>query len=401
MKFKKTLRAVPDFVFILLGSALLVRLFKFSVPAASDFEVYWRAIHAWVEGKSPYAHYTQSYVGLVFKYPPWILPMFLPFAFLDLESSKWVWTIAQVLAIFYSMFWLVRHGVQQRVVSLISLMFWYMWFAHTYFGQITVFMLALGLWTLKPLAKGGQENFSPGRLSFFIYVLTSKVFSMISLIGCWKEVIRPKTLALGFSWLVLTHILLFVSFPYSMISNAPHVIVQLYSDWILAASSGGAELGALIVRGQQNHGFAAAILRALEVDATKVGYDIALCSFIALILSILWAWYSRSLKTEERWAGWLAMGVIAHPLAWHHSFVMAYPLCVFALQRAVSSRDRVLIFFALFGTSCIGIFVPQVIGTGAVRPLELFANKSWGVVISGIVVLVASKKLSKTYVHRH
>jgi hypothetical protein len=266
-----------------------------------------------------------------------------------------------------------------------------MWFAHTYFGQITVFMLALGLWTMSPI-RSDLKNcyFGSGRLAFFVYFLTSKVFSLISLFGCWKEVLKVRTIFFGIILFVGMHFLVLISSPLFSISNSPHLLTQLYSEWIHAASSGGTELGVSVVRGQQNHGVTAAILRALQVDPTRVSYDIVLCSFLALFFSGMWGWFSKNLKLEEKWSGWLAIGVIAHPLAWHHSFVMAYPLCALALQRAVETRRKVLAVWALIGASSIGILVPQVVGPGAVRSFELFANKSWGVVICGVVLILAA-----------
>jgi hypothetical protein len=394
---------IPELFFMLLGGALLIRLFSYSVPAATDFEVYWHAIHAWIEGKSPYGHYSSEYVGLVFKYPPWILPLFLPFAYFDLVTSKWIWTIAQTLAIFYALYWVVNRGVRLRAAVLVSFLFWYIWFAHTYFGQITIFLLVCGLWALEPIShlKEDVKIFESKRLAFFVFLLTSKVFSLVSLIGCWKEVIRVRTLLFGILGIILSHIILLITSPKFSLFEAPHVIFKLYIEWINAASAGGSELGATIVRGQQNHGFAAAILRVFAIDSSKVNYDISLSLALAALFCGIWSFFSRKLPRDQQWAGWLSIGVITHPLAWHHSFVMAYPLCVFALDEALNVKQKKLVGFAVFSAICIGIFVPQVIGVEAVRPLELFANKSWGVVFSGVVLILANKQKMKDNLKCH
>ena len=75
MKIRQVRALLPEIFFLGIGCILLVRLFRLSVDSASDFEVYWYAIRAWVAGQSPYAHYSPVYPGLVFKYPPWILPL--------------------------------------------------------------------------------------------------------------------------------------------------------------------------------------------------------------------------------------------------------------------------------------------------------------------------------------
>lgn len=395
---KYTQQFLYEFFFICLGIALLVRLFLYSIPAASDFEVYWHAIHAWIEGKSPYGHYSNEYVGLVFKYPPWILPLFLPFAKFDLSTSKWIWTIAQVVSIFYCMRWLIIQNTCRRVVILVTFLFWYIWFAHTFFGQFTIFMLVCGLWAYNPnLGQNWQlREFKPTRLAFFVFLLTSKVFSLVSLLGCLRELLRVSTLRIGAFIFIFAHLILLVTFPQISIRTSPQVILTLYSEWISAASAGGAELGATIVRGQQNHGFTAAILRALSVDSTKVHYDILWSFLLACLFSGLWGYFARKLPRDHQWAGWLSIGVIAHPLAWHHSFVMAYPLCVFALNEALNVRRKTLIFGATFGIICIGILVPQVIGVDLVRPLELIANKSWGVIISAFVLILADEQKNRS-----
>src|SRR4051812_30296337 len=86
-------------VLISLVSVLLIRFFRLSVYACSDFEVYWYAVQAWVTGKSPYIQYSQVYEDLVYKYPPWTLALFLPFAKLDLQTSKWIWTLIECVGI--------------------------------------------------------------------------------------------------------------------------------------------------------------------------------------------------------------------------------------------------------------------------------------------------------------
>src|SRR4051794_39322505 len=102
MTFHRVKSWIPEVLFALIAAALLVRMYRLSVPAGQDFEVYWKAAHAWVSGISPY-QYGPEDKGFVFKYPPWILPLFLPFSRLDFYTSKVIWTTAQVLAIVYSM----------------------------------------------------------------------------------------------------------------------------------------------------------------------------------------------------------------------------------------------------------------------------------------------------------
>jgi hypothetical protein len=97
------------------------------------------------------------------------------------------------------------------------------------------------------------------------------------------------------------------------------------------------------------------------------------------------------MTVAEKWTGWLGVGLITHPLAWHHSYVLAFPLCALSLDRAIQNRNNRLIALSALGILCIGIFLPNVIGMTLATPLELVSVKSWGVVFSA-VALVSAKR---------
>lgn len=379
---------LPAILFLGIGFVLLFRLFRLSVHSASGFEVYWYAIHAWLAGQSPYAQYSPVYQGLVFKYPPWILPLFLPFAWISLEVSKWIWTLAQFLCIFYSMAWLRAKGLNLGLICLVSLMFWWIWLAHTHFGQVMVFLMAFALWTQVETKVPFK---SESKLAVLTFLFTTKIFSLVSLLGVLKSLLKVRVVLYGLLLILGSHLLLLLVYPHASLQEAPALLANLYREWVHAASSGGVELGAEIVRGQQNHGFVAAILRKFDADATHVNLDVLVAGALALGFSFLWAHFSRDLRSEEKWSGWLTIGVIAHPLAWHHSFTLVFPLCAFSLQRAVQSRRRGLIFLSVFGIACIGLLIPQVIGVDAVVPLENWGNKSWGTLASAIALVLSAR----------
>jgi hypothetical protein len=384
----------------LLALGLLIRLYILSVPAASDFEVYWYAIHAWMKGQDPYAQYSPVFRGLVFKYPPWILPFFLPFAWMSLSASKVIWTTAQVAAIFYSVRWLIKKNISPLLVLVVTLLYWWIWLAHAYFGQIMVFLLAAALYVDSSPPSDSKSVRSDLKLLLLSTLLTSKIFSLLTLLGVTRRVCRLKFLGLSCSFFIFLHLILyFTCNPRSLlpIEDAPTLFYNLYSQFFHAAFSGGSELGATIVRGQQNHGFVALILRILSIDASLAQYDVLVAILLSLVLGTLWHFSSKNLETpSERWLGWMSLGVICHPLAWHHSFVMAFPLCVFSLHKAWRSKNLFLIFSSVLGISCIGLFIPQVIGVDAVIPLEYYASKSWGVVICAVVLVLTSKKNIET-----
>jgi hypothetical protein len=379
---------IPEFAFAIFSIFLIVRLFHISVDSQCDFQVYWEAIHAWMEGKNPYGQYSTLY-GFVYKYPPWTLPIFTPFAWVSFNVSRWIWTALTILGIAYSMFWLVQNGVHRRIVFITTLMYWWLWQDHAYVGQITVLLMALSMWCVNAI---DDPRRSAGRVSFLSYLFSLKIFSMIPLVGLPKSVWNRRTFIAGFLLFLATHVILLLiqpeHHPAAMISKLPEV----YRQWMQAASvSGAVPAHQLTHRWPQNHSFTGVILREMHVDAAQSVYDVAVTILFALGLGLLWYQASKKLTFPEKWAGWLSVGVVSHPLSWHHSFVLIFPLSSFALQAAWERRNPLFILLSFLGTSAIALMIPQVIGVEATAPLEAFASKSWGVVICAWVLIQSRK----------
>lgn len=367
--------------------AATLRLFRAAESSSEDFHVYWKAVQVWIAGGFPYAISPEDR-GFVFKYPPWMLPLFAPFGWIGFEFSKGVWAALELGAIAYCARWLRENGVSRKVTLLTVFLFWYLWLAHYYAGQLTLFLLACALWAVQARGKPSSP-----KLALLGFLFTAKVFSAYSLLGVFRQILRPRVIAWGIAFLASTHAILFLmaSIRGGSGSAGWEALSGLYRGWLEAAASGGAELGAEVVRGTGNHGFTAGILRWIDPEAKKVGWDATLSLALALGLGALWQNFSRTLRFEERWAGWLALGVVAHPLAWHHSFVLAFPLCAFTLQASFENRSKPdgkrSIWIALFGIGLITLLVPQTVGRDWVKPFELISNKSWGVLLCAWVLI--------------
>lgn len=384
MEKRKTWIRIVLVALALLGAmAGSARLFRAAWADSMDFHVYWKAAQAWAgHGLSPYL-YDASDRGFVFKYPPWILPFFLPFGFLSFEASKAIWALIGLFCIYYAVYRLVGFGVRPKAAIISAALFWWIWLGHIYSGQFTLILMATALWA-------APKDSSPGRLGFLSIVFSAKVFSLVTLIGKAREYLRWKPIAAAIGFLILLHAVVYGVF----LAHGQWVgPIDLYRQWAQSASSGGQELGGAVVRGQMNHGFTAAILRAFRVDAKATYMDYAVAILLASILSVLWAWISRRLSSLESWVGWLGVGLIAHPLAWHHSFVLAYPLCAVSLDRAMTSRNKKLITLSIFGMICIGILIPNIFGMTLITPLELISIKSWGVCFSALSMVLATRSL--------
>jgi hypothetical protein len=386
------MRRFLDALFIVLAIAALKRTFVDAENYAEDFHVYWKAANTWLHGGNPYA-FTAQDAGFVFKYPPWILPLFLPFGAMEWEWARRAWFVVEVACVQYILRWVIRHGVSRSLAATVACLFWWLTHGHFAAGQFTLVLTCVALWSWPAgIREGDPQTLTQGngfREGALAFIFSAKVFSLFSLLGIRRRYFRLGPWVWCIGMVTLAHGLLIAVARHAGNSMS---IVDYYRSFMLAATSGGAELGAEIVRGQGNHGFSALILRTLQVDSTSFACDALTSLIVVAVLGILWERYARGLTSAEHWAGWLGIGLVAHPLAWHHSFVLAYPLCALAIAGSHRVKDRKLIAMAWFGTCCIGIIVPQVVGKTIVKPLELGGMKSWGVVLAAVALAAAARR---------
>jgi hypothetical protein len=355
-----------------------MRLLHLANSNGDDLNVYWKAVQTWFSGLSPYK-YTPAERGFVFKYPPWFLPFFAFLRWMGYEFAKGVWACAELVLLGFCVKWMTEHGISLTISLISTFLYWFIWLGHFSAGQITLFLLAAALWVIDKKA-ANSKTIAPGRGAFLFLIFSSKVFSLFSLLGIWRSIARPKVLFLIGLFSLVLHAIVFVlhSYPTSLES-----IIEIYRDWIQSAGSGAAELGYEVVRGTGNHGFPAAILRWVDPQAKYLALDVITSGFLALVVGVTWYRVSRYLAFEEAWAGWLALGVIIHPLAWHHSFVLTFPLSAYSLQSATRMKKNrgFWIGLAVLGISLITLIVPQTIGADWVKYPEMIGNKSWGVIL--------------------
>src|SRR5579863_9853635 len=73
-----------------------------------DFEVFWRAGGDLLQGRDPYSLAQPR--GMVFKYPPWSLPFFLPWSWIPLPIAKAVWGVLEIGSLVAAGRWLRTLG---------------------------------------------------------------------------------------------------------------------------------------------------------------------------------------------------------------------------------------------------------------------------------------------------
>ncbi len=70
--------------------------------AGADAQAYWAAVRLWLEGGDPY-HPTGPFLPYV--YPPWMLPLFAPWALLPWEVAWFAWRGGTILLLLWSIRW--------------------------------------------------------------------------------------------------------------------------------------------------------------------------------------------------------------------------------------------------------------------------------------------------------
>jgi hypothetical protein len=350
-----------------LGLVASAELFRISTKNGLDFHVFWNSAWSLWKGTSPY-DLVIPVSGMVIKYPPWTLPFFLPFAAFPFPWARSIWALLSLVCILLTFRWLKKSGIKENRIYLVALMFWWLWAAHLSAGQVFLPIMVACLWAMD---------------SIMVWAVSSKIFLCTTLLGSWKKVVQKKSIVWTASIFSLSHLVLILLYPKNL--------YQLYLEWIRAATSSAIGLGVEVYRGQMNHGFTAGILRHTSLDPNNSLHDIWIWLSLSVLLGFLWTRFSKHCSEDEKWAGWIALGAVVHPLAWHHSFILAYPLCALTLDRAVESKKKKYVITTLTGIAFIGLLIPQTIGLTLVTPLELISIKSWGVCLVAATLCLIRK----------
>ena len=400
-KILKLFRVLAALVAVLGGIALI----RDTAYNGHDFEVFWNAARALLQGSLPYEVGADS--GMVFKYPPWILPFFVPFAFFDLATAKWLWGVIEVAALGSVGVWVWRslkqgasEGAGVSVLG-VGLCFWGLWAVHALDGQVALPILALLLWNFPP---GKSQGASHARMAWVLMLLTTKVFTIFAALGLLRRLrVRTIFLAILFCGVMSAPALFIYSQKSSTNSATTPAAFALVQGWTQAASSGVDRLGLEHVRGRANQGLPGLVLRNLslgQLSESDTRTEVILFAVLTLILGGWW-WRQtgrRQLGPEQSWAGWLALAPVVHPLPWWHLFVWAYPLAVFAFAAAMGAKSGHKRNLALVG-ACLGIFLLCFATEKVMGPLgaslEVLSVKSWGVLILAFVMSQCAKRTEK------
>ncbi len=340
---------------LLLCSVALIRDTRYQ---GQDFEVFWRAGRYLIQGQPLYSLARDG--AMIFKYPPWIATLFIPFSFLSVETAKWIWGVIEVLSLLGAVRWVLAHSQKPLGVVAVVFSFWGIWAVHALDGQITLVILFLALWAEE------KHRFTADAAAHL--ALSTKVFPWFAMPGLGKRAFRPKTLIL-----VVTFVFLF-SLP-ALVSTPGHSVFELLKSWKEAALSGAGAFGEAKIFGRENQGLPA--LTGRLFPETRAWNSAGLFLIWAAPLFSLWAFISRKWDSAPRFAGWLALAACTHPLAWFHSFVLCFPAAALSVDGSVRSRKIIPTALSVIGVIATGGVTAKLLG-GIGESLEFYSVKSLG-----------------------
>jgi len=334
---------------------------------------------------------------MVFKYPPWILPFFLPFGLISLSLAKFCWGLIEVLSLVAVVQWLRIYGRCREATWVgVLVSFWGLWAVHALDGQVALVVLAFALWAWVPQA---LER-SWGRSLILVFALSTKIFTLFPLLSFLPPYSKGQGRASRkgvVRGLGVVGILLLFSVPALMAEPSGNPIL-FFRSWMDSATSGGALLTVEQIRGRYNPSLTSLILRLLRVPPDQSWADVGLACFLAGLLGWVWKFVSRSLAPSEAWIGWLALAPVIHPLPWWHLFVFAFPLAVVSLDRGAEEWRRNgslgAVGFAVLGVALICVSTEKVLGSLGLF-LEMACAKSWGVLLCGGVLAHVASQTAK------
>ncbi|MGE0615712.1 MAG: glycosyltransferase family 87 protein [Bacteriovoracia bacterium] len=351
----------------LLLTLLAIVLVRHTISQGQDFDVFWRTARYVLDGQTTYS--VQRDWANVYKYPPWSVPAFFPFAMAPLWFAKWVWALLQVASLFYVGRFLANRVRRRRSVFIPLLLFWGIWVVHALDGQVNLMMLAGALWASERFAR-----VSVIQAPSIVWFLSLKIFTGLGVVG-YLGVFRNWK-----AWASTVLVLGGLSLP-SLWVAPRHSPAELLASWSLAASSAGALFHNEKVRGRDNQGLPALVLRVAKVPAIEHRTDVYIAAGLALLLGLAWFFYSQGARPLVRQAGWLALIPVVHPLAWFHLFVFAFPIVVLAWDGAIAMRRQGWLALVLLATLLIAAFTQKTLGAFGLA-LEMASVKSWGVLLA-------------------
>lgn len=356
----------------LVVTVLSVVLISRTLSRGDDFLVFYRVAQRFWDGVRPYDQVT--FGNMVFKYPPWILPAFLPFGFFDLWAAKLLWGIIEAVSL-VAVVTKIHRGVSALpsvrpwIQTLFLVTLFGLFGSHGMTGQITLSILAIALW-VDPVRSSFTKFF------LLTWSLSAKMTSLFPLLHVISA--SPRRKKIVFSVVSTAALFIVLSFPVYYKSYSHHY-AHLRDEWSGAMFSGTEDVNSVRIgfTTRDVQGLPSFLLRKTGLDERKSSHVLFSVFFSVFLLGGGWFVFSRTLSQSAQWIGWLALLPAVQPLAWFHVFLFTYPALVIGTEAAI--RDRR--YWSFWGFLVSGLFIGAItiktLGAFGAE-LEMASIKLWG-----------------------
>lgn len=370
------------FLFYLLVFGFAVAVAMNTAKNGSDFFVYWRTAKYFFDGGPVYSSARDGI--MTFKYPPWILPLFLPFGVLSLSTAKLIWGVLEAAALIFMVVWLQRR-VNLCVLAVCFIAFSGIWTVHAFDGQVSLPLAACTL-ALFDVFKNNLRN---GKGLLLAYLLSIKIFTLFPFVGFkWK---KGDVMWIG----TLISLLTLCSLPAIFVHHGD--LSALLTQYKIATGPGIDAVGnaQITILGDQAQGFASLVFRVAHLDYRNQFLIILCCVLLMVCLGLFWRLKASKLPSDIQWAGWLALTATLQPLAGFHTFALAFPVAALSLDFSIKMKSISYTFMSTVGILMIAAINRKTLG-GIGEALQFISIKSWGALLCCTLLVTPSCK--KTFI---
>ncbi len=348
--------AVGIFFFVWISVATITN----TVDVGYDVKVFVKSARLmWNDHQSPY--FTDN-PGWSIRYPPWVVPLFVPLAWFSQSShSQLAWAVGALIALLYTINWLRRSFIHWGALLLTLTVMFPLFAKHSISGQMILQQVALCLFLYSSLNRSPTIKTSLAQsLSFTL--ITAKITTALPFVIVIRQLATRRFLfSTLLLWVTLTSSLLAVV--------TPSTYSQVFFEWMRAAKN---QIPPDLTF--QNQGIPADIFRLLlKINPTlssqlSIDQRYLIISVLGVIVAVsLGSWLivrfrKIRLPPQELFIGLLALVPCVHPLSWYQTFLFSFPFFSSLMNEAFFTprsdpeknrhlQNQIASFVALIGVS--------------------------------------------------
>lgn len=334
-----------------------------AITRADDFIVFYNVARGFWSGVSPYD--VKTYGNMLFKYPPWLLPLFLPFSVFPLIMARVLWGLLEVVCLLFVVRELKRFKVSDLALNIIFLMSAGLMINQARSAQLSLIFLALAF-----LAQKSARLWFLAVFGFSAKLLT--LFPFISEVFSKRFYKRLPGVALLF--VVLSTPLVFLTYSGHLSS--------FVSDWVFAMFKSGSlsqgVSGIVSFTSREAQGLPSFLIRVFAWSETDIKYVLWSVFLSVAFVAIFGFLVFKRWPAHLRWWGWVALTPLVQPLAWFHFYLLTIPVAALLVQKLLQYKKQYHIINFFLAYSLVTLVSEKTMGAFG-HQLEMLSVKSWGV----------------------